>query len=162
MLIPPGGELPSPYSHTFSFTKNRPSRVYAYVYRFAGRDNVHVPAHVHEKRMQLDHEKLDVDQVSLDLAVWAYELCRGLKGMDRHARDQLLRASQSITLNVAEGCGKVPSADRGRFLQIASGSARECGAVIDILSRCGVVDRESAATGERTSGPCRIDADSDD
>jgi four helix bundle protein len=85
--------------------------------------------------MQLDHEKLDVYRVSLDFAAWSYERCRTLKGADRHARDQLLRASQSIAPNIAEGCGKVSGADRGRFLQIASGSARECGAILDILGR---------------------------
>lgn len=99
--------------------------------------------------MQLDHEKLDVYRAGLDFAVWAYDLSRGLKGVDRHARDQLLRASQSIALNIAEGSGKVPSADRGRFFQIASGSARECGAVIDILSRCGIIDHETAAEGKQ-------------
>ncbi len=99
--------------------------------------------------MELDHERLDVYQASLDFAFWAYDLSRRLKGADRHARDQLLRASQSITLNIAEGCGKIPSADRGRFLQIASGSARECGAIIDVLSRCGVVDGEAAVAGKR-------------
>lgn len=98
--------------------------------------------------MELDHEKLDVYRVALDFAAWAYRLCRGLKGMDRPTRDQLLRASQSITLNIAEGCGKMPAADRGRFLQIASGSARECGAILDILSRCGVLDAESANAGK--------------
>ena len=99
--------------------------------------------------MQLDHEKLDVYRVSLAFAAWAYELSRGLKGSDRHARDQLLRASQSIALNIAEGCGKVSLADRGRFLQIASGSARECGAVIDILIRCGVVEDHRATEGKQ-------------
>ena len=99
--------------------------------------------------MQLDHEKLDVYRVSLDFAAWAYELCRALKGADRHARDQLLRASQSITLNIAEGCGKIPSADRGRFFQIASGSARECGAIVDILIRCGVVEPDGATSGKQ-------------
>jgi four helix bundle protein len=98
--------------------------------------------------MELDHEKLDVYRVSLDFASWAYDLCRNLKGPDRHARDQLLRASQSITLNIAEGCGKIPSADRGRFMQIASGSARECGAILDILNRCGVLEAEALQVGK--------------
>ena len=83
--------------------------------------------------MELDHEKLDVYGVALDCAAWAYTVCRALKGLDRPMRDQLVRASQSIALNIAEGCGKIPPADRGRFLQIASGSARECGAILDIL-----------------------------
>jgi four helix bundle protein len=98
--------------------------------------------------MELDHEKLDVYRVALDFAAWAYALCRTLKGTDRPARDQLLRASQSIALNIAEGCGKVPSADRGRFFQIAGGSARECGAILDILDRCGVLDGEATRKGK--------------
>ncbi len=53
--------------------------------------------------MTLDHERLDVYQVSLDFAVWSYEQVKHLSGVDRHARDQILRASQSITLNIAEG-----------------------------------------------------------
>jgi four helix bundle protein len=98
--------------------------------------------------MQLDHEKLDVYVVALDFAVWAYALCRDLKGLDRPTRDQLLRASQSIALNIAEGCGKIPPAERGRYLQIASGSARECGAILDILGRCGTLDGEAVRKGK--------------
>jgi hypothetical protein len=63
--------------------------------------------------MELDHEKLDVYRTALDFAVWAYTVCRTLKGLDRPTRDQLLRASQSMALNIAEGCGKIPAADRG-------------------------------------------------
>ena len=98
--------------------------------------------------MELDHEQLDVYRVALDFASWAYLRCRSLKGLDRPTRDQLLRASQSVALNIAEGCGKMPSADRGRFLQIASGSARECGAILDILHRCGTVDGETVRKGK--------------
>ena len=98
--------------------------------------------------MNLDHEKLDVYQVSLEFAAWAYGLCKRLKNVDRHARDQLLRASLSITLNIAEGCGKMSFADRGRFLQMASGSARECGAILDILGRCSVIEAEEQLAGK--------------
>jgi four helix bundle protein len=52
--------------------------------------------------MELDHEKLDVYRVALDFAAWVYATCRTLKGMDRPTRDQLIRASQSIALNIAE------------------------------------------------------------
>ena len=101
-----------------------------------------------KNRMHLDHENLDVYRVSVEFAAWAYEICRGLNGADRHARDQLLRASQSICLNSAEGCGKVPSADRGRFLQIVGGSARECGTILDILARCRVLEETSFGQGK--------------
>ncbi|HCF93514.1 MAG TPA: four helix bundle protein [Verrucomicrobia bacterium] len=98
--------------------------------------------------MKLDHEKLDVYRVALNFAAWAYTVCRTLKGLDRPTRDQLVRASQSIALNIAEGCGKIPAAERGRFLQIACGSARECGAILDILERCGTLDSEAVCTGK--------------
>ena len=108
---------------------------------------VHV--HVHDLTpMPLDHETLDVYRVSVDFAAWTYTLARKLRGVDRHARDQLLRASQSIALNVAEGCGKVSSAERGRFLQIAGGSARECGAILDILMRCDVLTDDEHRAGK--------------
>ena len=103
---------------------------------------------VNEKTWKLDHEKLDVYRVSLDFAAWAYTVCRTLKGMDRSTRDQLIRASQSIALNIAEGCGKVPPADRCRYFQIAGGSARECGAILDILSRCGILDENAGDKGK--------------
>jgi four helix bundle protein len=98
--------------------------------------------------MNLDHERLDVYQVSLDFAAWSYRLAKHRTALDRHARDQLLRASQSITLNIAEGCGKFPSAERRRFLQIAGGSARECGAILDILFRCQVISEAEWKTGK--------------
>ena len=41
-----------------------------------------------------------------------------------------------------------PDVYRGRFLQIAGGSARECGAILDILYRCGVLDREAVRKGK--------------
>ena len=69
--------------------------------------------------MQFDHEKLDVYRVSLDFAGWVFQLCGKLTGLNRHARDQILRASQSIPLNIAEGNGKRSPADRRRFLEFA-------------------------------------------
>ncbi len=64
--------------------------------------------------MQFGHEKLDVYRLSIDYVAWAYSLAKNLRGVDRHARDQLLRASQSIPLNIAEGNGKGTNADRRR------------------------------------------------
>lgn len=52
------------------------------------------------------HEKLHVYQVALQYVALVYGITDQLKGKHRHARDQLLRASQSIPLNIAEGNGK--------------------------------------------------------
>ena len=86
--------------------------------------------------MQFGHEQLAVYQVAMQYVAWAYDVAKGLKGMDRHARDQLLRASQSIPLNIAEGNGKGTNADRRRFFEIARGSALECASIQDCLQAC--------------------------
>jgi four helix bundle protein len=79
------------------------------------------------------HEKLHVYQAALEYVGFVYNLAWRLKGYHRHARDQLLRASQSIPLNIAEGNGKSGTADRRRFFEIARGSALECAAIQDVL-----------------------------
>ena len=95
--------------------------------------------------MKFGHEKLDVYQLALSYVGWAYDLSKRLEGVNRHARDQLLRASQSIPLNIAEGNGKGTEADRRRFFEIARGSALECASIQDVLSVCGVVSEGEMA-----------------
>ncbi|HEX4925190.1 MAG TPA: four helix bundle protein, partial [Bdellovibrionales bacterium] len=62
---------------------------------------------------------------TLDLAV---EFCEMIEGIDfpSHLRDQALRASSSIALNLAEGNAKNSRKDKARIYQIALGSLREC------------------------------------
>jgi four helix bundle protein len=83
--------------------------------------------------MTLGHEKLDVYRLSISYVAWVYEKSDSLTGNHRHARDQWLRASQSIPLNIAEGNGKTTNADRRRYFEIARGSTLECAAIQDIL-----------------------------
>ncbi len=83
--------------------------------------------------MTLGHEKLDVYRLSIDYVAWVYEKAGTLNGVHRAARDQWLRASQSIPLNIAEGNGKTAEADRRRYFEIARGSALECAAIQDVL-----------------------------
>ena len=52
--------------------------------------------------MGFGHEKLDVYRAAIEYVGWAYRFCEGLKG-HRNAKDQLLRASQAMPLNIAEG-----------------------------------------------------------
>jgi four helix bundle protein len=89
--------------------------------------------------MQFGHEQLDVYRVSIQYVAWAYKVAKSLNGIDRHARDQLLRASQSIPLNIAEGNGKGTNADRRRYFEIARGSALECASILDCLKACEVL-----------------------
>ena len=86
----------------------------------------------------LDAEKLDVYRVSLEFQALAARLVpkRGYTEL----RDQLDRASISIVLNTAEGCGRRSPADKGRFYAMARGSATECAAILDLLGARGVID----------------------
>jgi len=55
----------------------------------------------------------------------------------RNAKEQLLRASQAVPLNIAEGNGKATDGDRRRYFEIARGSVLECGAIQEVLEVCG-------------------------
>ena len=63
----------------------------------------------------------------------SFEHADRLKRLFRYSRDELIRASQSIPRNIAEGNGKRSLPDRKRFFEIARGSALECAAVLDQL-----------------------------
>ncbi|HVJ64862.1 MAG TPA: four helix bundle protein [Bdellovibrionota bacterium] len=60
-----------------------------------------------------------------------YQICKGLK-LPRFLKDQLLRASSSVALNIAEGSGKRTPSDQKRFYFIALGSLRECEAIFEL------------------------------
>jgi four helix bundle protein len=98
--------------------------------------------------MTFDHEKLDVYRVALDFVSWSFKVCQGLAGAHRHARDQLLRSSQSVPQNIAEGNGKRSLADRQRFFEIARGSALESAASLDILVVCHGLSVDEANAGK--------------
>jgi len=88
--------------------------------------------------MTFGHEQLDVYRLSLKYVGWVYRFCENLKG-HRNASNQLLRASQAIPLNIAEGNGKATEGDRRRYFEIARGSALECAAAQDVLEVCGAI-----------------------
>lgn len=76
-----------------------------------------------------DHDRLDVYCLSIEYVANAFDSSRSLEGLHPHARDQWLRAAQSIPFNIAEGNGKRSLKDRARYLDIARGSALECAAI---------------------------------
>jgi len=98
--------------------------------------------------MAFGHEQLDVYRAVIEYVGWAYRLCNGLKG-HRNAKDQLLRASQAIPLNIAEGNGKATGGDRRRYFEIARGSAMECAAVQDVLEVCGALSPRDNTDAKR-------------
>ena len=59
----------------------------------------------------------------------------------RHALvDHLLRASESVVLNVAEGNGRCLEADRRKFVEIAESSAVKVATYLDLCERVAEVD----------------------
>jgi len=80
-----------------------------------------------------DHDRLDVYRLAIQYTAESFTAAKALSGLHRHARDQWLRAAQSIPLNIAEGNGKRSPKDRARFFDIARGSAFECAAIQDVV-----------------------------
>lgn len=72
-------------------------------------------------------EKFEAFQLSKQF----YKICKQLK-LPRFLQDQLLRASSSIALNLAEGSGKRTPQDQRRFYAIAFGSLRECQSILEL------------------------------
>ena len=95
-----------------------------------------------------DHERLDVYCLSIEYVAASYKVARGFRGVNRHIRDQWLRAAQSIPLNIAEGNGKQSLKDKNRFFEVARGSALECAAVHDLLEAFGTINKELSRAGK--------------
>ena len=91
-----------------------------------------------------DHDRLDVYRLAIEYVADAFDVSKSLGGLHRHARDQWLRAAQSIPLNIAEGNGKRSLKDRARFFDIARGSAFECAAIQDVLAVSGGLDEAAS------------------
>ena len=84
---------------------------------------------------ELDPERLDCYRVALELTALVQRLVpRG----HRELRDQLTRASLSVPLNVAEGCGRRALGEKAHFYAIARGSAMECAAIVDVVRSLGL------------------------
>jgi four helix bundle protein len=94
----------------------------------AGIDAVAVP---------LDADRLEVYRVAREFDVFASRVLprRGCASL----RDQLERASSSIVLNIAEGCGRFARAEKAHFYLIARGSAMECVGALDVALGRGLV-----------------------
>jgi four helix bundle protein len=88
-----------------------------------------------------------VYRLSIGCVAFSYAIASRLTGNNRHARDQWLRAAQSVPLNIAEGNGKHSLQDHSRFFDIARGSALECAAIHDILTVCHAIAPDDNLTG---------------
>lgn len=85
--------------------------------------------------MALDHTKLDVYHVTLDLLDRVDAIHEAMPSGRAHLKDQLDRAATSVVLNVAEAAGEFSKDEKRRFYRIARRSATETAAILDILER---------------------------
>ena len=90
-----------------------------------------------EGGVALDADRMDVYRVAREFDVFASRVLprRGCVAL----RDQLARASSSIVLNIAEGCGRYARPEKAHFYLIARGSAMECAGALDVALGRGLV-----------------------
>ena len=68
---------------------------------------------------------------TLDQAILLHRECRTIK-LQHYLKDQMLRASSSVALNLSEGQAKSSKKDQKRFFEIAYGSIRELKTILEL------------------------------
>ena len=86
----------------------------------------------HFEAPSFDVEQLDVYRVALEFERLLPQILPRKGQAD--LRNQLERASASVLLNLAEGCGRWAPGEKAHFYSIARGSAMECAAALDVLA----------------------------
>lgn len=82
-----------------------------------------------------------------NLATELFSQCRELK-LPYFLKDQILRSSSSVALNLAEGSGKGTKKDKRRFYQIAFGSLKETRSVLDLAN---IKDKQLLELADKTT-----------
>ena len=89
-----------------------------------------------------DFEKFEVYKKAKLFAKELSDVAESLPNKYSRIIDQLVRASLSIPLNIAEGAGRYSKPDKRNFYTISRGSVFECVAILDILSDKELIDME--------------------
>ena len=89
-------------------------------------------------------EEMQVYQKSLEFVVNIYKLLEEntLLSKDYGIKDQLKRASLSISNNIAEGFERETKKELSRFLYFAKGSAGECRNIFNVFYKLQFIDNE--------------------
>jgi len=86
-----------------------------------------------------DYETLDCYRLARDVAVWVHKARFPADSKD--LRDQALRSSRSVALNIAEGASR-RGAPRQNHLRIALGSAAETCAALELAGLGGAEEQQ--------------------
>lgn len=93
-----------------------------------------------------DHRKLDIYVLSDRLVMEVYEHTREFPNDELYGLvSQMRRSAVSVATNIVEGCGRRTEAEFDRFLDIAFGSIRELGYLIDLSGRLGYLSEEATS-----------------
>lgn len=83
--------------------------------------------------LTLNHQKLDIYQVSKSFVFECYRMTKILPQEERYGMiSQIRRAALSVHLNIAEGASRKSEAERKRYYEVARGSVIEIDAALDI------------------------------
>src|SRR5689334_14844356 len=81
----------------------------------------------------LTFQRLDVYQRAIEFVALSQDIVDDLPRGHAARADQLIRSSESVVRNIAEGAGRWSKADSIKHYKIARGEAMECAASIDVL-----------------------------
>lgn len=87
-----------------------------------------------------DFEKLDVYQVVKSNNSKVLKFIFGHTSLDPFLKEQWKQSGMNIILNLAEGTGRMTSADKKQFLTVARGSVFESVAILETVKDLGLVD----------------------
>ena len=97
-----------------------------------------------------DFERLEVYQYALEFFSMSFGVFRTMpRDVKYSLGNQLLRASLSISNNIAEGSGKLSGKEKKRYYSISLDSCRECVSVLNALKREKLLDEKSCSDMRR-------------
>ena len=97
---------------------------------------------------QLAHNKLHVYRRALEFVSWKESVLRDIDDT-AVVLDHLDRAAESIVEAIANGNSRRSENDRGRYFDVAVGSALECAACLDICECKQLIPRETQREGKK-------------
>ena len=97
-----------------------------------------------------DYRNLIAWQRAHETALQVYEITTRMPREERYGlRSQIRSAAVSVSANIAEGAGRASNADFSRFLSIASGSASELQAELELAGELGFLADDWRRTLDR-------------
>ena len=97
-----------------------------------------------------DHRKLDIFKSANILVIRIYQVTKTFPKDELYGLvSQMRRASVSVATNIVEGCGRRTESEFNRFLDIAFGSVRELGYLIELSTSLGYLkEQDTKQLGE--------------